>query len=368
VLHDLALPSQGQWLTAFPAADTSSSSACADGKETFCFHAASAVDATIHIAIIVVLAFVGRYLVHRLITRIIRRTATGLPMPLARLRGRARELLEITDELPVINERREQRAHTIGSVLKSCATAFVFGTAFVMVLRELGLDITPVLTGAGIVGVAIGFGAQNLVKDFLSGMFMILEDQYGVGDVIDAGPASGTVEAVGLRSTRVRDVNGTVWHIRNGEITRVGNMSQNWSRAVLDIPVPYDSDIGRIADLLESVATEVARDPDWVDCVIEDPSVWGVEQLSGDGPVLRLVIKTKPLKQWDVAREVRARIKVALDEAGLRLPTQQQSTVWMREPVGATTSPSTARGDGAGDRRQADGARQRRGPEDDLRP
>jgi small conductance mechanosensitive channel len=368
VLQDLA-----HWLTARPVA-ASTSTGCQTGKETFCFSAGSAADAAIHIAIIVVLAVVIRYLVHRVISRVIRRTAHGLPVPLARLRGRARELLEITDEMPAVNERREQRAQTIGSVLKSCATAFVFGTAFVMVLRELGLDIAPVLTGAGIVGVAIGFGAQNLVKDFLSGMFMILEDQYGVGDVIDAGPASGTVEAVGLRSTRVRDVNGTVWHIRNGEIARVGNMSQNWSRAVLDVPVPYDSDVDTVADLLESVATEVARDPEFAENVLEDPTVWGVEQLSGDGPVLRLVIKTRPLKQWDVARAVRARLKVALDAAGVRLPTQQQRTVWLREPA-ATSSDGDGAGGGeavaepaARERPRGESARERRAPDDQLRP
>ena len=361
-------------------AGTTSRDTCAAGAK-FCFNAGSALDALIHIAIIVALAVVIRYLAHRLITRVIRRTSSGLPVPLRHLRGRARELLEITDEIPLVNERREQRGQTIGSVLKSATTAFVFSTAFVMVLRELGLDITPVLTGAGIVGVAIGFGAQNLVKDFLSGMFMILEDQYGVGDVVDAGPATGTVEAVGLRSTRLRDVNGTVWHIRNGEIDRVGNMSQNWSRAVLDIPLPYDADLERTADLLRTVATEVAEDPEWAECVLEPPEVWGVEHLTGDGPVLRLVLKTKPLKQWDVAREVRARLKVALDDVGLRLPTGAQHTVWMRESggvdAGRLARPRAGRRARAGQGPDPDGSPEagrgaaqaaRSRPQDDLRP
>jgi moderate conductance mechanosensitive channel len=293
---------------------------CGSG-DAFCFHAESAASAAAHIAIVVVLAVVLRYIVHRIIKRLIRHTASGLPLPLRRLRGRARELLEVTDEAPVVSERREQRAQTIGSVLRSSATAFIFATAFVMILRELGFDITPVLTGAGIVGVAIGFGAQNLVKDFLSGMFMILEDQYGVGDVIDAGPASGTVEAVGLRSTRLRDVNGTVWHVRNGEIARVGNMSQNWSRAVIDVPLPYDTDVPRAVELLKQVAAEVAHDEAYADCVLDEPEVWGVEQVSGTSIVIRLVVKTRPLKQWDVAREIRVRLKRALDEAGLHLAT-----------------------------------------------
>jgi small conductance mechanosensitive channel len=309
------------------AADT-----CGKG-DTFCFQAASAVSASVHIAVIVVLAVLIRYLVHRVITRVIRHTASGLPVPLRRLRGKARELLEVTNEIPVVSERREQRAQTIGSVLKSSATAFVFGTAFVMILRELGFDITPVLTGAGIVGVAIGFGAQNLVRDFLSGMFMILEDQYGVGDVVDVGAASGTVEAVGLRSTRLRDVNGTVWHVRNGEIARVGNMSQNWSRTVLDVPLPYDADLAGAEAILRRVAAEVAHDPDWSACVLEEPEVWGVEHVTGESVVLRLVVKTRPLKQWDIAREIRVRLKTALDDAGLRMPTQQQ-TVWLRHADG----------------------------------
>ncbi|MFL6136494.1 MAG: mechanosensitive ion channel family protein [Frankiaceae bacterium] len=293
---------------------------CGSG-DAFCFHAESPVSASVHIAVIVVLAVVLRWLVHRIIKRLIRHTANGLPLPLRRLGGRARELLEVTEEPPLVNERREQRAQTIGSVLRSSATAFIFTTAFVMILRELGFDVTPVLTGAGIVGVAIGFGAQNLVKDFLSGMFMILEDQYGVGDVIDAGPATGTVEAVGLRTTRLRDLNGTVWHVRNGEIARVGNMSQNWSRAVIDVPLPYDTDVPRAVELLKQVADEVAHDDAWSPFVLDEPEVWGVEQVSGSSVVIRLAVKTRPLKQWEIAREVRVRVKQALDEAGLHYAT-----------------------------------------------
>ena len=300
-------------------AGSTTGTGCVSG-DTWCFTAQSAVSAALHIAVIVALAFAIRYLSHRIITRLVRRTAGGLPLPLRRLRGKARELLEVTDELPVINERRDQRAQTIGSVLKSIASTFILGTGFVMVLRELGLDIAPVLTSAGIVGVAVGFGAQNLVRDFLSGIFMILEDQYGVGDVIDVGAAAGTVEAVGLRTTRVRDVNGTVWHVRNGEIARVGNMSQNWSRAVLDIPVGYAADADRAAAVIKSAAEAVWHDPQWEEAILEEPQVWGIEQFTPDSFVVRLVVKTRPLKQWDVARAVRARLKVDFASAGLEIP------------------------------------------------
>jgi small conductance mechanosensitive channel len=176
------------------------------------------------------------------------------------------------------------------------------------------------------VGVAIGFGAQNLVKDFLSGMFMILEDQYGVGDVIDAGPASGTVEAVGLRSTRLRDVNGTVWHVRNGEIARVGNMSQNWSRAVVDVAVGYDADLVKAQRVLKEVAHDLWQEDDYQHVVIEEPEVTGVESLDPEAITLRLLVKTAPMRQWAVARELRQRIKARFEHEGITIPYTQRVT------------------------------------------
>lgn len=354
------------WLAASTtsAASTRASSTddtCLSGK-TFCFNAQSWTSALLHIAVIVVLAIVIRYLSHRIITRVVRRTANGLPLPLRRLRGKARELLEVTDELPLVNERREQRAQAVGSVLKSIATAFIFGTAAVMVLKELGLDIAPVLTSAGIVGVAVGFGAQNLVRDFLSGIFMILEDQFGVGDVIDAGPASGVVEAVGLRTTRLRAVDGAVWHVRNGEIARVGNMSQNWSRAVIDVAVDYRTDLARASEVIQAAADAVYADPTWTTSILEEPQVWGVERFDDSAVVVRLVVKTKPLKQWDVARAVRARIKADFDDAGIPIPLPQR-TVWMHDPAGGQAAPAAV---GAGGARVA-GSRGP-GPDGELRP
>jgi small conductance mechanosensitive channel len=167
--------------------------------------------------------------------------------------------------------------------------------------------------------VALGFGAQSLVTDFLSGIFMIVEDQYGVGDVIDLGEASGTVEAVGLRVTRLRDVQGTVWYVRNGEVVRVGNSSQNWARTVVDVPVGHDVDLFKVQQVLKDVAHDVWEDEDFTSMIIEEPEVWGVQDLTPDWITVRVTLKTAPLEQWAVAREMRERIKARFDHEGIEL-------------------------------------------------
>ena len=188
----------------------------------------------------------------------------------------------------------------------------VFGIAFVMVLSEVGMNVAPILASAGVLGLAIGFGAQNLVKDFLSGVMMMIEDQYGVGDAVDLGEAIGTVENVGLRVTRVRDVDGTVWYVRNGEILRVGNQSQNWARTVLDINVGYGEDLVRVREVLQEVAHGLWEDEDYKDVIIEEPEVWGVQDLSPDAVVMRVTLKTAPMEQWQRrARDARARSRAA---------------------------------------------------------
>ncbi len=287
-----------------------------------------------HIALIVVLAVVVRLVVTRAIGRVIEEAVTGtVPVALRPLRGRGNGT--VVDSAPLLTERRKQRTKTIGSVLRSVTSIAVFGVATTMVLSELDFDLAPIIASAGIVGVALGFGAQNLVKDFLNGMFMILEDQYGVGDAIDAGEANGIVEAVGLRVTRLRSVDGTVWHIRNGEITRIGNMSQGWSRALLDISVAYETDTDLAASTIKRVADSVWKDSVFGLLVLEEPEVWGVEDLGIDGIAIRLVVKTAPLEQWKVARELRRRIKSAFAEAGIEIPFPQRS-LWLRtDPAGA---------------------------------
>jgi small conductance mechanosensitive channel len=213
----------------------------------------------------------------------------------------------------LISERRVQRAQTIGSVLRSVTSLAVLVVAAIMILAEFGLDLAPVLASAGIVGVALGFGAQSIVKDFLAGMFMLLEDQYGVGDVIDFEKASGTVEAVGLRSTRLRDVNGTVWYVRNGEVVRVGNKSQGYAQVVLDIPIDASEDVDRASDAMRSVARGMADEDDWSPIFLSTPEVQGVESMTREETVIRLVAKVRPLEQWRTARELRRRLRDRLD-------------------------------------------------------
>lgn len=284
------------------------------------------------IAGIVLLGALARIVVFRIVDRVTEGIATGR----AGL-GRFDRLPNATALLttgPMLSARREQRARTMGSVLKNVTTITMSAIVLLMAMQVLGFPIAPLLTGAGIVGVALGFGSQTLVKDFLSGIFMIAEDQYGVGDVVDLGQASGVVEAVGLRVTQLRDTDGTVWYLRNGEVLRVGNKSQGWARAVLDIGVAHDAEVARAQQALLDVAREVQSDPAFEGVVLEDPEVWGIESMDAVGVVLRLVVKTQPLQQWRVARELRLRIKTRFDADGLRMA---------QPPVPAPAAAYTAR-------------------------
>lgn len=272
----------------------------------------------IAITLVVVIALILRNVAHRLIGRVVRRASTERASLAGRLRGRETVTPEGLDA--IVAERRRQRAETIGSVLRHIASIIILGTAVLTVLERLSVPIAPLLTSVGILGVAIGFGAQELVKDFIAGMFMLLEDQYGVGDVIDAGAAVGTVEAVTLRITRLRDADGRVWYIRNGTITRVGNESQGWSRATVDVPVAYASEIPVVRDLLKEVADDMWNEPAFRDSIIvEEPQVWGIEQISDTAIIFRVSAKTIPSRQAEVARELRLRIKSALDRADITI-------------------------------------------------
>ncbi|NJP98101.1 mechanosensitive ion channel family protein [Nonomuraea sp. FMUSA5-5] len=271
------------------------------------------VSSAVVVVLIVLFAFVLRNVAHRVITRVVNRAATGGSITSRFRKGAATDGIDA-----LLHERRKQRAETMGSVLKHVASVVILGTAVLTVLDRLTIPIAPLLTSVGILGVAIGFGAQELVKDFIAGMFMLLEDQYGVGDVIDAGPAVGTVEAVTLRVTRLRDADGRVWYVRNGTITRVGNESQGWSRAFMDVPVAYDADVVGVKVLLEHVAEEIWADPELRESkIVEPPQVFGVEQLSDSSLVFRISAKTLPSAQAEVARELRLRVKTALDTAGI---------------------------------------------------
>src|SRR5215212_5946534 len=249
------------------------------------------------IVVVMLIGLLARWLLHRVVDRIVRKAEDGvLPDRLNKMTvGRSQ-----SESGESARGRRMQRARTMGDLLKSIITGVIVAVVITMVLAELDYEIGPILASAGIVGVALGFGAQNLVKDFLSGIFMIFEDQLGVGDSVDLGEASGTVEAVSLRVTRLRDVNGTVWYVRNGEILRVGNQSQGWARAVLDVNIGYTEDIDRVQEILLETARELRTDEQFAAFVIDEPEVWGVEALTLDGVVMRVVVKTQPLQQWVV--------------------------------------------------------------------
>jgi small-conductance mechanosensitive channel len=220
---------------------------------------------------------------------------------------------------PVITER-EKRANTVASLLRTVGTTLVLIVAVMMVLREIGLDITPLIAGAGVAGLAIGFGAQSLIKDIIAGFFILLEDQFHVGDVIRAAGVSGQVEQMTLRMTIVRDLQGTVHFIPNGEIKVVSNLTKEWSRVVLEIGVGYEEDVDRVITVLTEVGRSLAEDEGFGKLVLEPPEVLGVEALTDSQVTIRMLTKTLPLKQWEVARELRRRIKLRFDREGVRTP------------------------------------------------
>jgi small conductance mechanosensitive channel len=218
--------------------------------------------------------------------------------------------------------RAEQRAVTVGDALAGLVRVVLWVVAGLLVLDQLGVNLAPLIAGAGIAGVALGFGAQTLVKDFISGLFILLEDQYGVGDVVDVGTsAKGTVEDVSLRVTRIRGVDGTVWFVPNGEIRAVGNSSMEWSRAVIDVVLPYDIDVPTVSRAIGEEAVAMAEEDAWRESVLEPPEVWGVQSMGPDGLTIRMVVKTAPREQYPVARELRGRISARLRREGVRGPT-----------------------------------------------
>jgi small conductance mechanosensitive channel len=324
-------------LSEYPACDPDQAVSCRvvwklTANETASDAAEWVIGKPLAIAGLIIIGLLARWVIHRMIDRVVRRAEDGvLPGRVVKLgvghtafggTARANDAASST--------RRVQRARTMGSLLKSITSGVIYTVLAIMTISELGYDVAPLIAGAGILGVALGFGAQSLVKDFLSGIFMIFEDQYGVGDVVDLGEASGTIEAVSLRVTRLRDVNGTVWYVRNGEILRVGNMSQNWARTVLDVGVAYSEDLVKVRQVLKDVAHDLWDDEEFKGLIIEEPEVWGVEALNPEGVTIRVTLKTAPMEQWAVAREMRQRIKARFDYEGIEIPHAQRM-VWFRD-------------------------------------
>jgi small-conductance mechanosensitive channel len=246
---------------------------------------------------------------------------------------------------PRAETRRMQRLHAIGGAIRSALGVVIWVTALLLALAQ-AIDLRPILAGAGLAGLVIGFGAQNLIRDFLAGISMLVEDQFGVGDWIEVDRKAGEVENVGLRVTRIRDIDGVVWHIPNGEMKTVGNLSQRWARATLDVPFALDTDISRARRIVKEIAEGMASDAEWGQDIIGPPEIWGVQHWGPDGLALRLVIPTRPLRNWDVNRQLRERLKYAFERAGIRMPAPFLEVGAQRwgEPVRVADA-----GDGAAD-------------------
>lgn len=285
----------------------------------------------------------------RILRRAIRRWVPRIYNPHEPARERLSRLGITVPEMVHVglsDPRRRARGESISAALSSTASVAVWVIALLMVFATVGLEIGPLLAGAGVAGVALGFGAQSIVRDCLAGLFMLLEDQYGIGDVVDLGEASGVVEQIHLRTTVLRGVDGTVWHVPNGVVQRVGNKSQLWSVAVLDASVAYRTDLARARELLHRAADEVCSSDAFKASVIEAPEVLGVEALGVDGVTLRLIVKVQPGTQWAIQRALREHVKSVFDNAGIEIPFPQR-TVWTRVAPGddpGVTAPEPADG------------------------
>ena len=296
----------------------------------------------LNVAIIITVAAVLHFVGSRLIKRSVKRWIAS---------GRSREdsltdTPEATVELQamLMSQRREQRAHAVGQLLNSLMALLIWGTASLIVLTQLGVNIAPIMASAGVVGVALGFGAQTLVKDYLSGFFMIVEDQYGVGDLVDVGEVMGRVEEVALRVTRIRDPSGVVWYVRNGEILRVANQSQGWTMASAVIPVSYDADLAEIRTVVVEVGNDMYNDPETRQRMLGRPTFAGVEAVSGEAVFVKILAKARGGQQIPLTRELRERLKAAFDAHGVVVPMLTRPLGF--HPDGTPVTPGDAQAGG----------------------
>lgn len=271
------------------------------------------LDVPLRILLILVVSAIVLMILRRFIKSLSERIATGGDGPWEPSSDKAKALKNAVN--PLANVRRAQRSRTIGSVLRSVASLVIGATALLMILVELGVNIAPLLASAGVVGVAIGFGAQSLVKDFLSGMFLILEDQYGVGDKVTIGDVNGTVESIALRITKVRDAEGTLWYLRNGDVLKVGNKTHGWAIASVEVKVPFDSDLEVVRASLKKAADAVRQDKKLNSAIRGEAVVSGIETMASTGLTIKVNIKTQPARQWDVNRALRENIRKEFSEA-----------------------------------------------------
>ena len=253
---------------------------------------------------------------------IVRRVVTTVTTGVKRREGAADT--KALDASPLARARTVQRARTIGLVLSNLITASLTISAMIAILAELGIAIGALAAGAGILGAALGFGAQSLVKDFLAGLFIVVEDQFGVGDFVDLGTATGVVESIRLRVTQIRDSEGTVWYVRNGEILRVGNQSQGWSRIILDLPLAYNADLEKAKRAIEQAAAKLTETPTLKSGLIGKAEVWGIQALGGEEVTFRMVQQVRPSKKDAITRALRMEVKKSLDKAGVSLSSLEQ--------------------------------------------
>ena len=287
----------------------------------------------LRILLVLVIGALVLALVRTTITRTVRRIDRGRTM----LRQRAKRLIARRGKFsppatdPVVAARRTLRANTLASVLRSAASLVIILVVITVILTILDINLAPLIASAGVVGVALGFGAQTLVKDYLSGIAILIEDQYGIGDVVDLGDVSGTVEEVGLRITQVRDFNGTLWYMRNGELLRVGNLTQGWSRAIVEVRVDPEEDMSRVQDALRVAASRVAEDPELAPVILGAAVVTGIEDLTAESAMLRILLKTAPARQWEVARALRASVRDVLSAEGISMVLPGQRVLFRQQ-------------------------------------
>jgi small conductance mechanosensitive channel len=264
------------------------------------------------------LILLGAWILTRVARRLIRRSARGLAATARD--GRVRRGRQRLGASVAEHSRAEARALAVQNVLGSVVSTVIWVIAVLVALGELDINLGPLIAGAGVAGVALGFGAQQLVRDYLSGLYIVIEDQFGVGDVIDLQDVGGTVEGVSLRSTQVRDVDGVLWTVANGEILKVGNKTKMWSRARIDVAIAYGADVRRAMDIVQDVAESLREDEAWADDILDDPEMWGVEEATSEGVVIRLVMNVRPGRQFAVTRELKLRVKEAFDREGIEVP------------------------------------------------
>lgn len=266
----------------------------------------------IRILLILFTAVLVRWFLIFLLRRTVNRVVSGVKKSKA---------VEVTAELaqsPLAAARMIQRTRTLGTVGGNLITWTVVLITFIVILDQLGVSVAAIIASAGVLAAALAFGAQNIVKDLLNGLFMVFEDQLGVGDTVQVGDIVGTVEAVGVRVTQVRTLDGTLWFVRNGEIMQLGNMSHGWGRAIVDIDIANAVPSERVHEVIEDVARTVVTSPGLARKVIEMPKVQGVEAIRQDVSRYRLTVKTRPDAKWEVARALRVAIRERLDEEGIR--------------------------------------------------